>query len=106
MHFVYILYSERFDRLYIGITTNVTRRLAEHNRGSVQSTRPYRPYILLRQEQYMTITEARKREIQIKKSGIIRKHIKQRGPIVPARFALRPARQESLGESGGSKAGG
>jgi hypothetical protein len=27
-------------------------------------------------------------------------------PTTPARFALRPARQESLGESGGSMAGG
>jgi len=31
MIYVYILYSKRSDKYYIGLTTNVNRRLEEHN---------------------------------------------------------------------------
>ena len=30
---VYILYSKTLDRFYVGFTTNLTNRLAEHNAG-------------------------------------------------------------------------
>ncbi|MFP4042588.1 MAG: GIY-YIG nuclease family protein [Bacteroidales bacterium] len=31
MFFVYILYSENFDKYYVGHTNNIERRLQEHN---------------------------------------------------------------------------
>ena len=33
MYFVYILFSEKLDRYYVGTTDNVERRLYEHNSG-------------------------------------------------------------------------
>lgn len=74
---VYVLQSIRTGRLYIGSTADIINRFRAHNRGDVRSTRRYRPYRLVLQEEYATITEARKRENQIKKSGRLRKIIKQ-----------------------------
>jgi len=42
--FVYILYSETFQRYYIGQTNNLSDRIARHNAGYVSSTEPYRPW--------------------------------------------------------------
>lgn len=77
MYHVYVLISQKNKRLYIGLSANINARLKAHNAGDVQSTRPYRPYQLILVEQYETITLARQRESQIKKSGRIRKELKQ-----------------------------
>jgi putative endonuclease len=47
LFFVYILYSESFQRFYVGQTNNVEMRLARHNSGQVGSTKPYRPWNLV-----------------------------------------------------------
>ena len=44
-YFVYINYSEQFDKYYIGQTENIESRLHLHNAGSVLSTKPYLPWI-------------------------------------------------------------
>ena len=41
---VYILYSDGFDKYYIGQTFNVDLRIELHNAGSVRSTKPYKPW--------------------------------------------------------------
>ncbi len=43
--FVYILYSEKFDKFYIGQTNNYESRLQMHNSGHVKSTSPFIPWI-------------------------------------------------------------
>jgi putative endonuclease len=45
--YVYILYSEFFQRYYIGQTNNLKIRLKRHNSGSEKATRPYRPWELI-----------------------------------------------------------
>ncbi len=87
MHFVYILESNNTDRWYIGMTENIDERLRQHNAEQVHSTKGYRPYSVVYTETYPDKTSARKREIQIKRSGIIRKELKLQfsrynGPIV------------------------
>lgn len=42
--FVYILYSKKFDKYYIGQTKNVRNRLNRHNAGFEKATAPYRPW--------------------------------------------------------------
>ncbi len=42
---VYINYSEKFDKYYIGQTENFKSRLLLHNSGLVQSTKPYIPWV-------------------------------------------------------------
>ncbi len=37
MFYIYILYSKKSDKYYIGLTTNVIRRLDEHNNPSVNN---------------------------------------------------------------------
>jgi putative endonuclease len=47
--FVYVLVSEHGDRTYVGITTDPTRRLGQHNGlqpGGARSTRGGRPWTL------------------------------------------------------------
>jgi putative endonuclease len=43
---VYILYSEKHDRYYVGQTNNLVDRLHRHNSGYVKSTKPFRPWKL------------------------------------------------------------
>jgi putative endonuclease len=41
------LYSISFDKLYIGQTNNLSRRIKEHNEEKVNSTKPYVPYEII-----------------------------------------------------------
>jgi len=61
-HWVYVLRSATDGRLYTGISSNVERRLTEHNRGSVPATRPRRPLVLLYTEEFPSRAEAMARE--------------------------------------------
>ena len=56
---------------YIGHTSDLSKRLAEHNNGSTKSTSRYYPYKVIYTEEYNSKGEAIKREKQIKsyKSG-------------------------------------
>jgi len=54
MWFVYVLRSRRDKDLYIGSTNDIQRRLAEHNSGMVESTRPRLPFDL---EAYVAVRD-------------------------------------------------
>ena len=47
MYWVYFLKSEKDNSLYIGHTNDVSRRIAEHNRGQTQYLKSKRPLVLL-----------------------------------------------------------
>ena len=66
---VYIIRSLKNKRHYTGISTDVVRRLREHNEGSTKSTRPHTPYEMIWKSDLMTKSEALKLEIKIKKRG-------------------------------------
>jgi putative endonuclease len=62
--YVYILRSLRKDFIYVGSTDNLQRRLLQHNRGEVQSTKPFAPLML---EAYVAVhTEQKARQIPAK----------------------------------------
>jgi len=66
--FIYIAKCKN-GSLYTGITTDLKRRLIEHNTNNVKgakSLRGNRPIKLVYSEEYKTQTEARKREAAIK----------------------------------------
>jgi predicted GIY-YIG superfamily endonuclease len=47
MHYVYILRSIKFkDKFYTGRTTDLVRRLAEHNRHENEYTSRYKPWLI------------------------------------------------------------
>jgi putative endonuclease len=64
--FVYILASKRNGSLYIGITTDIRRRLEEHRAGMVRHTREYRIRRLVYLEPHSTIEDAALRERRLK----------------------------------------
>ena len=62
--------------LYTGFTTNIERRINEHNysiRKAAKYTRSRRPVSLVHNEEYKTMSEALKREHAIKKLSRKRK---------------------------------
>ena len=63
---VYILKSTKKEWYYIGHTSNISKRINEHNLGKSRSTRPYQPFELIYEEEFKTKGEAFKRELQIK----------------------------------------
>lgn len=66
MFYVYILKSEKDKKHYIGSTKSMRRRLAEHNEGSVFSTKHRRPLTIIYLEGYKAESDARKREQNLK----------------------------------------
>lgn len=63
---VYILFSERDHLLYTGFTTNLEKRIENHNAGQSKSTAPRRPLKLIFCEYYLFEEDARKREMYFK----------------------------------------
>ena len=69
-YYVYILYSEKFDKYYKGYTTNPPVRLLQHNNGESRYTRHFVPWKLVFLQSYDTKSEALIRERKLKKYGI------------------------------------
>jgi len=67
-HYVYLLESLKFDELYIGYTSDLRKRIDEHNRGLNFSTKPYIPWQLIHYEAYKSEKDARRREKYLKTS--------------------------------------
>ena len=57
---MYILYSEKLNKYYIGACTNFERRLYEHNIGHSAFTSTGIPWVLVYNEEYETLQEAKK----------------------------------------------
>ncbi len=67
MYFVYMIKNNQND-LYVGITDNPNRRLAEHNGGiGANFTKSHYLFSIVFLEEHENSSSARKREIQIKK---------------------------------------
>jgi putative endonuclease len=47
MYYVYVLYTEKFDKYYIGQTNNIVTRLDRHNSGYEIATKPYVPWEMM-----------------------------------------------------------
>jgi putative endonuclease len=65
---VYILASKRHGTLYVGVTSNLNRRIWEHKTAAVDSfTKQYRVIMLVYAEFHATMADAILREKRIKK---------------------------------------
>ncbi len=61
MYTVYAITSKSRKYIYVGLTSDLERRLKQHNNGYEKTTKPYAPFILIYKEIVSTrITEARK----------------------------------------------
>ena len=63
---VYVLQSEKDGTYYTGYTTDINKRISQHNSGESKSTKNKRPYKLVYNEVYYTRSEAMKREKYLK----------------------------------------
>ena len=68
-YYVYVLKSINSNRLYIGCTSDLVRRLDEHNSGKCFSTKSYLPIKLIYYEAYLSKTDAFNREKKLKQLG-------------------------------------
>ena len=67
MHYVYVLQQVPGERIYLGFTGDLRRRLREHNAGGNPSTRGGR-WRLLYYEAYWSEKAAREREAKLKRN--------------------------------------
>ena len=68
MYYVYILISEKDQKFYIGSTSDLKRRMSEHNYGKVTSTKNRLPLKLICYEAYPSKIIAQRREKYLKSS--------------------------------------
>ncbi len=77
----YVLYSLKFNKIYIGYSSSLIQRFYSHNTFSNKGfTVKYRPWILVYTEFFKNKNEAMKKEKWLK-SGVGRKFIKEK--IIP-----------------------
>ncbi len=62
MYYIYVLWSSKLCKRYVGSTDNVAQRLDKHNRGVNKFTKGGLPWVKVYQEEFSTKTEALKRE--------------------------------------------
>jgi putative endonuclease len=94
MFYVYVLQSESDQGLYIGFSTDLRRRLREHQGGEAVATASRGPWRLIYYEAYLEEADALGRE-KFLKSGAGRrflgKQLRHHFAKTPARAVKRPA---------------
>ncbi|MBB2146354.1 GIY-YIG nuclease family protein [Pedobacter sp. LMG 31464] len=73
--YVYAIKSDVDQRIYVGFSSNVLKRLAEHNAGKTKSTKGFRPWQLIYSEPIVSRIAAREKEKYLK-SGIGKEFLK------------------------------
>jgi putative endonuclease len=78
--FVYVLGTRTETRhlTYVGWTSDVARRLAQHNSGKGARTTRGRTWVLLHSEWFSTRREAMSREWHLKRDRAFRKNLAQK----------------------------
>ena len=69
MYYTYVLYSQRFNKIYVGFSGDLQNRLLAHNDPQNTGwTAQYQPWKIFYSEEYTTKSEALIREKQLKTS--------------------------------------
>ena len=67
MFIVYILYSEKFDKIYIGFTSDLEKRILSHNHLATKGwTIKFRPWSVVHTEKFDTKAAVMNREKELK----------------------------------------
>jgi putative endonuclease len=64
---VYILFSKKLNKYYVGACTDLERRLHEHSIGHSKFTSTGIPWILFHEVKFDDLPAAKRRETQIKR---------------------------------------
>jgi putative endonuclease len=65
-HYVYVLLSKKDDKLYIGYTNNLEKRIKEHNAKRNFSTKGRTPFVLIYAEVCLSEEDSKRRERYLK----------------------------------------
>lgn len=76
MFYVYAISSLKRNYIYVGLTSNLEKRIARHNRGYEKTTRPYVPFALIYSEKLDSRLQARNRE-KYWKSGVGKERLRE-----------------------------
>src|SRR5690554_5879094 len=99
MHYVYAIRSLKDGRIYVGMSSDVKRRLEWHNKGMTRSTKGFVPWEPIFVKEVSDRLEARKWE-KYYKSGVGKEYLKalnlENGPVVQRIPACRQAGNRSL----------
>lgn len=76
-YFVYILYSQKDHKLYVGCTSDLENRIKEHNSGKVTATKKRVPLVIIYSEEFENKGKAFDRERFLKSlwSGRFKKKV-------------------------------
>jgi len=88
MFYVYVLHSQADQGLYIGYSSDLRRRMAQHQEGLAFATSFRRPWTLIYYEAYLDEQDAQGRE-RFLKSGSGRRFLKKQ---LTHYFAANPVR--------------
>ncbi len=79
MFTIYILYSHKDHKLYVGCTSSLPERLKDHQYGKVDATKYRRPLECIHEEHYENATDAYARERYLKSlwSGRFKKKLRE-----------------------------
>lgn len=69
MAYVYILKSINYPKTYTGSTTDLVRRIKEHNSERSLFSKRYAPWKLIYEEEFDTLEQARSREKYLKSAA-------------------------------------
>jgi putative endonuclease len=75
MFYVYVLQSLKDGTTYIGYTEDVETRLKLHNAGKTKSIKHKLPFRLVHTEEFISKTDARKRELQLKNNSWVKEQL-------------------------------
>ncbi len=77
MYYTYVLKSEKDGKLYVGFTSDLKKRLEEHNLGLVESSSYRKPFVLVYYEACVDKSKAIAREKYFK-TGFGRRFLQSR----------------------------
>ncbi len=80
MFYTYFLQSEAFEETYIGYTSDLKKRMKEHNSGLSASTKRYKPWKLIYYEACLSEQDAKRREGYLKTtqgSRLLKRRLKE-----------------------------
>jgi predicted GIY-YIG superfamily endonuclease len=69
MVIVYALRNKMNEEIYVGITSSLDRRIAEHNAGRNRYTKAFIPWVVFYTEKLPDFASARKREKYLKSAS-------------------------------------
>ncbi len=77
MYYIYVLYSKKDHKLYIGYSADLKERIKRHSQGRVKSTKNRLPLTLIYYEAFINEKAARNQEL-FYKTGQGRRILKKR----------------------------